>query len=94
MAMAEFPGFFQSLWRGRGEIGWMPIMAIGLAGVLALLFIHIFMVILLATTALVLGKSLAERVLGPGTRIRFSVPWKRIIPIEWLTKMQKGIWRK
>ena len=64
-------------WQGVDLKGsrWVPVAFIGLSGVLALLFVHIFMVILLAATALMLGKGLVEWFLGPGTRIRVSLPW-------------------
>jgi len=83
--------FFARVMRVFGSGGglatkWVPVAIVGLAGVLALLFVHIFVVLLLATAAFFLVKGLAEWALGPGTRIRLNIPWSKI---KWPRAMDK-----
>ena len=75
--MGSIARIFRSLTHVNGGMAsrWVPLAAVGLAGALALLFIHIFVVMVLAATVFVLGKRLVEWALGPGTRIRLNIPW-------------------
>ena len=85
-------GFFRQRLQGGGGMParWVPVAAIGLMCVLALLFVHIFVVIVLSVTAVLIGKSLVEWVLGPGTRIRLVRPWGRIPLPLWLSRLTKA----
>jgi hypothetical protein len=88
--------FLQDLLRATKEGGanWLPLALIGLTGLLALLFIHLFVVILLTSAAFFIGKGVIERVIGPGTRIRLNIPWSRLGWPLWLSRLQKPVKRK
>ena len=79
--MGPLTRLLQNLRLGGDGLGGklVPVAVIGLAGVLALLFIHIFVALLLTVAAYLLGKGLLERAMGPGTKIRLNLPVSAII---------------
>lgn len=60
--------------REKAEI-WLKVLAIAIAGmVVAVFFVHLFLLLTLVGILVVLGIWLAERILGPDVRVRLNLP--------------------
>ena len=71
--MRKLAAAIRGLVPGTGP-NWFPLALVALVVVAGLLFIHLFMVLILAALVLTLGIWVAEKVLGPGTRISLRLP--------------------
>ena len=81
---AAIRGWFFSGRQGGGP-NWFPLALIALAVAAGLLFFHLFMVLMLTAIVLALGIWVAEKILGPGTRISLRLPTRLKVRLaHWL----------
>ena len=66
--------------------GWIkPVLLVGCGLAIAIMFVHLFMLVMIACLLVFVALRLGERVLGPGTRIRFGLPPRTMAKLHaWL----------